>query len=70
MVTVNHYEFWNQTWILKETDKSDNGNPDLSTVAPQPRIGQDLQPETDFVVIENRQNGDGDAEEADPECSI
>lgn len=48
---------------MKKIEESDDADPDLSPLALQPKIGQDLQPETDFAATENRQNGDGDAEE-------
>ena len=55
---------------IKKIEESNDEEPDLSPVAPQPKIGQDLQSETDFAVTENRQNGDGDVEEMGPEDSI
>ena len=40
--------------IEKIEESDDDDDPDLSTVAPQPRVGQELQSETDFAVTENR----------------
>ena len=40
--------------IEKIEESDDDDDPDLSTVALQPRVGQELQSETDFAVTENR----------------
>ena len=51
---------------MEELEESDVEDPNMSTVALQPRIGDDSQPEPDFVIEmsqnEKSQNADGDGD--------